>query len=480
MSKALNNKVKLNDAVSVDDFGAVANSEAAAVANLVAFQNALTAASTSTKYVVCGTGKTYWLPTQSPIGMAGVIFDGRGATLKQASGAHTTNWLLITACNGFKMLNFNIDGNRTGAASLGVDSSLLLIYNTEDVDLSCITIFASAAKGVAVVSGVSGSGTRRIRLSEITAYNCSKQAVMTDRSNGGTDAPACEDIILDKILVKSTDHAGVAINDGSRRVTLTNSILDVNNATWDALAIRGSREITVSNVIGRRGRNGCQISVLDAAALARGEDSRNITLSNNIWEFNNQSGLQIVGAINVTVNGDIARNNGQTTTATGFNISQVTGVRRSSYITLGSVSAIDDQAVPTQHTAIQVAASDVVKISSPVMFGNTTRNRVYFLTGVTGFSVANDSDDGATQKRVSVTTGSIAAGGNAVVTASFATAFDVAPNWATAQVLFASASPFLRVQQITGLGTTSVQVLVRNDGASAATGTLYAEASYMN
>ncbi len=374
---------KLPDVVSVDDFGAVPESEASAANNAVAFQKALDAAAASSKQVICGSGKTYWLPTQTFIGRSNVTLDGRGATLKQASGHQTLNWLLVTKCNGFSIKNFVIDGNRAGAASLGRDASLLVIFSTENIEISGIIIHSSAAKGLAITSATSGTGTRNIKVIDVTAYNCKYQAVMTDRSNGGNQLPACEDVSFDRIIVRDTDHAGIAVNDGSRRIAVSNCVLDVNNSVWDALAIRGSRDVVVSNTVGRRGRNGCGISVLDAGALMRGEDTQDITLSNNIWETNKQNGCLITGAVRVTVNGDIARNNGQAIVgASGFNISQVAGVRRSKYITLNSVVASDNQPAATQATGISVSATDDIRIESPVMHGNSINNKV-ILSSVT-------------------------------------------------------------------------------------------------
>jgi len=468
---------KLRETISADEFGVVADSAAAAAANATALTAALADAATSTKHVILASGGTYYFPTTFSLGVAGVTLDGRGATIKQESGAQTGDWLSITGCNGFKLRNVTIDGNRVGAPSLGADKSLLLVHNVEDVDIENVTVHGSSGKGLSITSGVAGSGTRNIRCSNVTAYDCAKQAVMTDRSNGGTENPACEKIILDRIFVTDTDHAGIAINDGSRQVVLSNSILDVNNTTWDALAIRGSREVTVTNCIGRRGRNGCQVSVLDAAALARGEDSRNIVFSGNVWDQNDQGGLLIAGVINMTVTGDIARNNNQGVAGSGINITQVAGVRRSSYITLSSPSAIDDQTVATQVSAISVAASDVVRINAPVMFGNTTDNRVKLTAGVTGVRVTADGDDGATTKQVSGTTGSISAASTAVVTLNFTTAFDTLPaNWSVASVFVGSSTNYLRVNQIVAVTTAAIQVLVENVHATLAqTGTLMAE-----
>jgi hypothetical protein len=426
-------------------------------------------------------GDVYIIDTATSIGVAGVTLDLKGSTFKQKLGSQTGNWLSITAADGFTFKNYRLDGNRIGVPSLHADSALLTVYNTQYVSLLSGRVFASSAKGVSISSGVAGSGTKNILVDKYTGYDCSKQCLLTDRSNGGVgDTIPCEDVVMKGIFIKDTDHAGVAINDGSRRVTLSDSILDVNNATWDALSIRGSREVSVANVIGRRGRNGCQISVLDAAALSRGEDSRNITFSNNIWEENDQSGLQIVGAINVNVSGDIGRNNAQGGTGSGINVSQVAGVRRSSYIRLSGCSGIDDQTVATQEYGVQVAASDDVKVDSPTIYGNVISNKVHYVSGVTEFAVSNDSNDGATHKIVSQTTGSVVASSFATVTINFATPFVITPNWANAEVLFGSSTSYLRVQKVVALTTAAIQVQVKNDHTLDATGTLYAEVRHLN
>lgn len=468
--------------VNLNDYGAVPNSEAAASANATALTAAYAAASANNiNTVVIGTAGTYWLPSQTSIAQAGVTLDLNGATLKQVSGSQTANWLIVSQCVGFSLINGTIDGNRAGAASLHPDSALVTVFNTSDVTIDNVTFHASSAKGLVITSGVSGAGVKRVRVSNCTAYDCAAQCMLTDRSNGvGNDSIPCEDITFDKVFVYDTDHAGIAVNDGSRRVTVSNCILDVNNSTWDALAIRGARQVTVVNTIGRRGRNGCQVLLLDAAALARGEDPRDIVFSGNIWEQNDQTGLAIVGAENVSVVGDIGKNNGQVSGGTGFTIIETSGVRRAKAITLSSVIAIDDQAVPTQDTAILVAAADDVRITSPVMYGNILDNRVKFLSGVTEFSVLNDGNDGATQKRLSAATGSVSAGGNIVVTLTFATPFDVTPNWAQASVTQSSTtSPYLRVEKITALTTNAVQVQVSNSHVASGSGTVYVEVAYL-
>lgn len=472
---------KLRETPSVEDFGAVPDSEAAAATNAAAFQAALTAATTRTKRVICGTGKTYWLPTQTQIGAPGVTLDCRGATLKQAGGTHTANWLLASECAGFRMVNFKLDGNKANTPNLHPDAALLTIYNTEDVELDSFTVTASKGKGVAVSSGVSGAGTKKINISRGRSSNCDAQCFVVDRSNGVGDAgPVCEDVLLDRLMIGDTGHAGVAINDGSRRVKLTNSIIDVNNAVWDAVSVRGAKHVTIANNTGRRGRNGVQVSVLDAAALARGEDARDVILTGNNWEENKQNGALIAGAIGVTVNGDIAKNNDQSGVGgMGFSVTQVAGVRRASRVTMSSVLAFDDQTVPTQEHGINIAAADGVRVSAPVIWGNVSSNRVRMLAGVTDVQVTGDGSDGATHKRVSASTGVVPASGTVTVTINFTTAFDLTPTWAQASVLFGSATPYLRVQKIQALTTGAIQVQIRNDTAIEATGTIYAEAAIL-
>lgn len=472
---------KLRETPSVEDFGAVHDSEAAAATNAAAFQAALTAATTRTKRVICGTGKTYWLPTQTQIGAPGVTLDCRGATLKQAGGPHTANWLLASECAGFRMVNFKLDGNKAGTPNLHPDSALLTVYNTEDVELEAFSVTASKGKGVAVSSGVSGAGTKKVTISRGRASNCDTQCFVVDRSNGVGDAgPVCEDVLLDRLIVGDTGHAGVAINDGSRRVKLTNSIIDVNNSVWDAVGVRGAKHVTISNVTGRRGRNGIQVSVLNADALARGEDARVIILSGNTWEENKQNGALIAGAIGVTVTGDIAKNNNQQGVGgAGINITQVPGVRRASRVTMSSVEAFDDQGTATQEHGVSISAADSVRVSAPVIWGNVSSNRVRMLTGVTDVQVTGDGSDGATHKRVSASTGVVPANGTVTVTINFATGFDITPTWAQASVLFGSGTPYLRVQKIQAITTAAIQVQIRNDTAIEATGTVYAEAAIL-
>jgi hypothetical protein len=137
--------------------------------------------------------------------------------------------------------------------------------------------------------------------------------------------------------------------------------------------------------------------------------------------------------------------------------------------------ALDDQGTATQSNAVSVAASDVVKISDPVMYGNLTNNRVVITSGVTQTSVSGDGVDGATVKRGSITTGNVLASSQSTVTFTFTTPFYAVPNWANASVLVASGTRYLKVQHVQALTVNVIQVLVSNDTALDITGTLYVE-----
>jgi hypothetical protein len=199
-------------------------------------------------------------------------------------------------------------------------------------------------------------------------------------------------------------------------------------------------------------------------------------LVGNTWELNNQHGCLIAGVVGATVVGDVAKNNGQSGAGySGFSVTQVPAVRRSSNVVVTAPRALDDQGTATQSNAVSVAASDVVKISDPVMYGNLTNNRVVITSGVTQTSVSGDGVDGATVKRGSITTGNVLASSQSTVTFTFTTPFYAVPNWANASVLVASGTRYLKVQHVQALTVNVIQVLVSNDTALDITGTLYVE-----
>ncbi len=473
---------KFAESITIDDFGAVPNDESSAATNAAALTSAYVAAELAgISTVSFGSGGTYWLPPNTTVSRTGFTLDCRWALLKQQGHATDASWLLITGCSDFRMINFRADANRANTATVGPDRAAILVFNCSDITISDFKLTAAKGKGLAVSSGVTGSGALRVTVRNGTGGNCGTQVFIADGSTGGAvGTPPCEDVTFDKLTVTTTDHAGIAINDGARHVVASNCYVDNNNATWDAFGLRGSRDVKVIGCTGRRGRNGIQVHVLDAASIARGEESRDIQLIGNTWELNKQSGCLIAGAIGVTVVGDIGKNNGQSGAGyRGFHVTQVAGVRRSSRVRMSNVISIDDQGVATQSTAIEVSASDDVRISSPTYYGNITDNRVKLVSGVTLVDVIGDGADGATRKRGAITTGTIAASSQGTVTFTFTTPFDITPTWVNAAVLVGSGTRFLKVQHVQALTTAVVQVLVSNDTATDIAGTLYVEAAVL-
>lgn len=455
-----------------ENYGVIGGSETYSASNTVVLQSAKTKESR-----LFGTsGEVYWLAPNTNLGASSCSFYGEGSTLKQKGGTHDSNWILLYQNSGIKFKNFTIDGNRVNTPSLSLNRSLVTIYNTEGVCFADCVVKNSQAKGVSVTSSSTGSGTYKIRITGVTSFNCKMQCILTD----ATGTPECKDILISHCFIKDTDHGGIVVNDGSDSVVVHSCVSDVNNTAWDAIGVRGAKNVKITNCIGRRGRSGCRVWVLDAAAISRGEVADSVTLSNNTWEENSQGGLDIIGVYNMTVVGDISKNNNKSGSGyAGITVTQQAGVRRSKNITLSSVAVYDDQNTPTQAKGVFIAAADNVKVTSPVIYGNTVSNRVELLesSALTDIQVAGDGADGATHKFKSISTGSIAGSSTSNITVVFDTPFDVAPNWANASVSFASTQAYLRVVRITGLTKTAVQVLVANDNAStAATGTLYAEA----
>lgn len=469
----------VSGALVMDAFGVFPDNEAFSASNQVGMGLVRAAVSAIRGRVVRpATQGVYWFPTNTLIAAPGMRLEGGGATMKQQSGSQTTNWLQVAAADGFQIDNWVIDGNRANAPSLANDSAILLVTNISGARFSNLKVHSSSAKGMALASGVAGNGVKNVSVINCQGWNCRTQAFMTDRSNSGAgDTIPCEDVLFDGITVGATDHAGIAVNDGSRRITVVNSFFDVQNSAWDAVSIRGSRQVKVSNTVGRRGRNGCQISVLDNAAIARGEIADGIQLSGNTWSENRQTGCLIAGATDVRVVGDISKNNGQNgTTQYGFAVTQIASVRQSSDVALTSVVAIDDQAVPTQHTGIIALACSRVKVSDPTMRGNTAFNKVQYNSTAVDFTVSGDGLDGATQKKVSATTGTVSASSFAIVPISFVTAFASVPRSVQVSIQSGTTGASLRIDHITAITAAGVNVRVTNTVASDQVGTIYVDA----
>lgn len=469
-----------------DAFGLVVSLEASAATNqsIWAIIRAATLTSRGSKVVEVGPG-TYWFPLDTRISEPGMHLRGNATVFKIAATTSDLNGFMITASDGFRFHGIEFDGNRANTPNVGADRCLVLIFNIEDAIGYNLKVHSAKGKGLGFSSGVAGKGVFNCHIRDSEGWNCGTQVFIMDRSNGlsepGADAIPCRDNTFVRLVVKATDHAGIAINDGSLRCKVVDCHADVQNAAWDAIGVRGARDTLVMGCTGRRGRNGFQAYVLDAAAILRGEICDGLILSGNMWDANQQNGCLIQGVKGLSISGDAAKNNGQSGAESyGFNITQRPGVQRTTNAAISSTRAYDDQAVPTQHSGIVVSASDNVKISSPVLFGNTTRNRVHYITGVTGFEVSGDGADGATSKRVLLTTGSIAASGTAVIVLPFATAFAVAPNHIQASISVPTSSPGIVVEHVTSFTTASASVRVRNTTAAALTGVVYATVEYVN
>jgi hypothetical protein len=452
--------------ISIEMFGARAGNEQYADINRDAFEDAVSYAAGQgggTVYV-SGNNGIYSLSAPTYIGAPNVALKGNQASLKLKSGA-STNWLVIKQCPGFSFSGFILDGNRGNVPSFGVDDSLVAVFDTEDVTISDMTVKNSYAKGISITSSTSGNGTRNIKINNIIAYNCRYQCIMTD----STGSPDCEKVLIANSIIKDTDHGGIVINDGSRLVTVSNCISDVNNSAWDAISIRNSEDISIVNCIGRRGRCGILIYLSDNA-LSQGFDCRNITLSGNIWEYNSQPGVQIVGAQNVSISSDISKNN----YSNGFNVTQSLE-RRASNVTMSSVQAFDDQQTATQIKGINIAAADKVYISSPVCHGNSQANITY-LTGDTEIYVSNDGPDGATRKTKKATTANIPAGSSLAIDVPWDTPFVDSNLIAQATIFDGTSSTCLRVHHVAAVTTNMIRVVVVNDWSSARSGILHVSA----
>jgi len=461
----------------VEDFGARANNDDLyAVSNKTAFQASLRCASD------CGGGTVnvngmlgaYVLPECTGFyELSNVALRGNKTTLKLLAGAETYSWLIIKHAGGidggggtFAVSGFILDGNGIACPDFNCDHALMVIdHSLGGVNISDMTVKNSAAKGLAVTCGTDlnggTGGSVNVRFDKITAYSCKTQAVMTDSTGTGP----CKKITLSNIIVKDTQHAGIAINDGSEMVSLANSIADVNNTAWDAISVRGSKDVSITNCIGSRGRSGLRLS-----ALATDDECKNITGSGNLWDSNIQSGVLIIGTENVSISGDISKNN--QCGWDGFGITQAVGIKRANNVTLSSIQAFDDRATILQSHGIRTMAADNVLISSPLCHENVLKNISYLATD-TKIYVANDGRDGVTRKVKSINV-TVPGGGNCSIDIPWDSAFiDSNFMFSGAAIVEGSAGKSLRLHHFSGLNTNISRAVIINDDIQQRQGILH-------
>jgi len=259
MSKALNNKVKLNDAVSVKDFGAVGDGVAD---DTVAIASALDAVTATGGGVVYAPPGTYFIAGDGIINIkAGVTLRGAGAATRFVSGTggrnanHVFVYLkdgsVIEDCRlsganfarqsgGASGIGFNKIGITTQGASVGQNfrvsrvgfekfaNSHVFVFDAHRAAIidGCYTFGQQAGSYVDIDANYAVTNwNATYDLARITAGT--QVYALTNFYNSGSNT---KDVIITNGRHFNINDAFCGVNSGSSRHTITNNIF-VKNAT---------------------------------------------------------------------------------------------------------------------------------------------------------------------------------------------------------------------------------------------------------
>lgn len=275
-----------------------------------------------------------------------LVGDGVNATTLKLKDAQNTTFVAFSGIDGGEFAHMTIDGNVANNNSM-TDKGALQVANSKNVTLHDFHIKDYDCKGVTITSGVSGT-VEQVHVSSFSVTNCNEQAVIVDATLG-----TARRVTVTNFTVYDHNHAGIAVNDGATDVAISNAVIDCNTAVFDAVSIRNAKRVTVTNVVGRRARNGLYL-LYDTAPC---ED---IVVAGCVFDTNQQNGVLILSSRRVTLSGVVCRNNDQGGSgAVGFNIakSATGGAPECSYISLSNCIAGDDQGSPTQDYGFAISAA---------------------------------------------------------------------------------------------------------------------------
>lgn len=437
--------------INVVDYGAVGDG----VTDNTAFFLAAKSAAIAAKCTVIVPSGTYILQPGTDLSADDTDwYFQAGSVLKLSNTQATTSFITFTSPVNQRVFGMRVNANRPvqDPVIFGPDNCAVLVVDADSCTFDGVEIINSPGKGFALVSTPSGFN-RDVSILNFTGADCKEQVLLVD---GNNMLGFFERIIIDGVKIGETGNFGLCLNDGAGQVTVSNVISEVKNSIGDAVYIRDSFDLQLSNIRGSSGRNGLGIEKLNGF-------TGRIELSNVIGEFNTQNGILIFGAENVTATSLVALNNG----IAGINITQNSSSDRSKNINISNCSTYDNRVSPQQDYGVIVSAADGVRVGELIAYGNTIRN-LSILRATTSDIIA------PTRQLISGSTGSILAGASAVITLLWPVAFDDANvNIDSAYVFVSSSSLNLVVTSISAVTQTTVQVVVANLSATTAfTGTL--------
>ena len=260
-----------------------------------------------------------------------------------------------------KVIGLKVDANRAlqNNRTFGADRCAVLVVNAKGCTFLSTEIISSPGKGFGIVSSPGGV-TNDVEIRGFKGGDCSKQVLIVD---GNNMSGLFKRVNINNVRIGATSHGGVALNDGASDVNLSDVVADVQSGIWDAVSIRDSWDIKLSNVRGSRARNGLYLQRLNGFC-------GRIQMDKIIGQENIQNGVLIAGAEEVDGGVVIGRNNG----AAGINISAGAGGHRCKNIRIAAPSGYDDQEKPTQQFGILVQGADNCHLGRSETYGNTKRD----------------------------------------------------------------------------------------------------------
>jgi hypothetical protein len=188
-----------------------------------------------------------------------------------------------------------------------------------------------------------------------------------------------------------------------------------------------------------------------------------IELENVVGELNQTSGVLFFGAEDVTGGAVVGRNNG----VVGVNFAANGAGYRSKNIQIAAPVGVDTRGVPAQQYGILAQGVDGLALGRHTAYGNTLKQ--------ISIIRANTTNVRADVERIATgTTGSIAAGSEAVVTVSWSSPFEDADIDIVGQnVAVGTTSLSLSISHLVAVTQNAVQFMVKNlSGTTPYTGTL--------
>jgi uncharacterized protein YbjQ (UPF0145 family) len=369
-----NVRTKLREYISITDFGASPSETAAN--NTTFITAAFTAAVGRSLLIPAGEYTHDGLTLPDGIHIFG---EGEDSILKldDASDTYVLNRSLSSS--GIRLENFAINGNKAnqtaGSASRGIR-----LVNASRAIIRGLYIYDCEDHGI----HISNSGSETDNLIEgNTIVNCG----LNNSSVGGSGI-AGTDCVNDRVVnnkIRGSYRAGIRYS-GSGHTVVGNQIADCANG--GILPTTGSSlwTITGNTIVDCSDAGAVDRTILDGIRLV-GTD--HMTVTGNTISGNDGCGIRVFNGCNhIVISGNICRNNGQSGSGHGVEISNTGTV--CSHVAVTGNHLYDDQGSPTQEYGLSIenGTTDVVH-SGNLYSGNATGDVNISATGanVTGQAV---------------------------------------------------------------------------------------------